>query len=106
MGSKETEATNLLEKKFKGSPQMSYEEAVLVRSKIHTCVHIHTCAHICDMELKGWGRLAKPLCFISPPSSVQAAIGALQNVLSEDMKPSDIEVGGMSGHSNVTKPRD
>ena len=30
VGSKETEATNMLEKKFKGAPQMTYEEAVLV----------------------------------------------------------------------------
>lgn len=52
MGTKETEATNFLEKKFKAnSSLLSYDE------------------------------------------TVQAAIGALQNVLSEDLKASDIEVG-------------
>ena len=30
VGAKETEATNFLEKKFKGSPQLTYDEAVLV----------------------------------------------------------------------------
>lgn len=57
VGAKETEATNFLEKKFKGSPQLSYEEAV------------------------------------------QTAIGALQNVLSEDLKPAG---GRDSGHSRLS----
>lgn len=51
VGTKETEATNMLEKKFKGTPEMSYDDAV------------------------------------------QTAIGVLQQVLSEDLKPADIEVG-------------
>jgi 20S proteasome subunit alpha 1 len=51
VGTKETEATNFLEKKFKTAAQLSYEDAV------------------------------------------QTAISTLQNVLSEDLKPSDIEVG-------------
>ncbi len=51
MGTKEVEATNFLEKKFKGNPQMSYDDAV------------------------------------------QAAISSLAHVLSEDLKPADIEVG-------------
>ncbi|MEW5300296.1 MAG: hypothetical protein WDW36_003236 [Sanguina aurantia] len=51
VGAKETEATNFLEKKFKGATLMSYTEAV------------------------------------------QTAIGALQAVLSEEFKPSEIEVG-------------
>lgn len=51
VGTKETEATNFLEKKFKGNPQLTYDEAV------------------------------------------QAAIGALQSVMSEEFKPSEIEVG-------------
>lgn len=51
VGTKEVEATNFLEKKFKGNPQMSYDDAV------------------------------------------QAAISSLAHVLSEDLKPADIEVG-------------
>ncbi|KAG1658459.1 hypothetical protein FOA52_003105 [Chlamydomonas sp. UWO 241] len=51
VGTKETEATNFLEKKFKGSPQLSYDDAVTT------------------------------------------AIGAMANVLSEDLKSTDIEVG-------------
>ena len=51
VGAKETEASTFLEKKFKGNPQLTYEEAV------------------------------------------QTAIGALANVLGEDLKPADIEVG-------------
>lgn len=55
VGSKETEATNFLEKKFKGKPALSYQEAVTT------------------------------------------AISALQAVLSEDFKPSEIEVGVVRG---------
>lgn len=51
VGSKETEATTFLEKKFKSNPQFSYED------------------------------------------TVQTAIAALQSVLSEDFKASEIEVG-------------
>ena len=51
MGSKETEATNFMEKKFKANPSLSYEDAV------------------------------------------QTAIGALQGVMSEEFKASEIEVG-------------
>lgn len=50
-GAKDQEAENYLEKKFKGNPQYSYDEAV------------------------------------------QTAIAALQGVLSEDFKASEIEVG-------------
>lgn len=50
MGAKETEATNFLEKKLKGGPQFTYDEAV------------------------------------------QTAIAALQGVLSEEFKSSDLEV--------------
>eukprot|EP00798_Chlamydomonas_sp_ICE-L_P026076 gene26076-11779_t len=51
VGSKETEATNFLEKKFKANPQLTYEE------------------------------------------TVQAAISALQSVMSEEFKATEIEVG-------------
>ncbi len=50
-GAKDQEAENYLEKKFKGNPQYTFDEAV------------------------------------------QTAIAALQSVLSEDFKPSEIEVG-------------
>jgi 20S proteasome subunit alpha 1 len=51
VGTKETEATNFLEKKFKQNPQLSYDE------------------------------------------TITTAIGALQNVLSDDFKATEVEVG-------------
>lgn len=60
VGSKETEATNFLEKKFKNNPQLTYDECV------------------------------------------QTSISALQSVLAEEFKASEIEVGVVTVESGRT----
>ena len=90
VGTKETEATNFLEKKFKGSPQLSYDEAVMVSGMIPESEP--TCKPLSPTTGRGYNHRGILDSNLTLPL-LQAAIGALQNVLSEDLKPADIEVG-------------